>query len=164
MNLTHKEIKELLKTIGYQEIKENNNLWLKQYNDYTIGVDFEKEKILYQDKNSIEKIELGDETTSNFENSENFVVLECVDRLLEKGYKPESITLEKKWEMGKKEKGKLDILVSQNNKSYLMIECKTWDKEFKRELSNMLNKKEDSFLAIIIRIETQNIYVYILPV
>lgn len=141
MNLTPKEIKELLKTLGYQEIKENNNLWLKQYNDYTIGVDFEKEKILYQDKNSIEKIELGDETTSNFENSENFVVLECVDRLLEKGYKPESITLEKKWEMGKKEKGKLDILVSQNNKSYLMIECKTWGREFERELSNMLNRK-----------------------
>ena len=104
MNLTHKEIKELLKTIGYQEIKENNNLWLKQYNYYTIGVDFEKEKILYQDKNSIEKIELGDESTSNFENSENFVVLECVDRLLEKGYKPESITLEKNGKWGKKKK------------------------------------------------------------
>lgn len=141
MNLTYKEIKELLKTLDYREIKENKNLWFKKYEDYTIVVDFEKEKILYQDKNSNKKIELGDETTSNFENSENFVVLECVDRLLEKGYKPESITLEKKWEMGKKEKGKLDILVSQNNKSYLMIECKTWGKEFEKEHSNMLNRK-----------------------
>lgn len=141
MNLTYKEIKELLKTLDYKEIKENKNLWFKKYEDYTIVVDFEKEKILYQDKNSNKKIELGDETTSNFENSENFVVLECVDRLLKKGYKPESITLEKKWEMGKKEKGKLDILVSQNNKSYLMIECKTWGKEFEKEHSNMLNRK-----------------------
>lgn len=104
MNLTYKEIKELLKTLDYREIKENKNLWFKKYEDYTIVVDFEKEKILYQDKNSNKKIELGDETTSNFENSENFVVLECVDRLLEKGYKPESITLEKngKWEKKKK--------------------------------------------------------------
>ena len=48
MNLTYKEIKELLKTLDYREIKENKNLWFKKYEDYTIVVDFEKEKILYQ--------------------------------------------------------------------------------------------------------------------
>lgn len=141
MNLTVKDIKELLNTLGYQAIKENNNIWLKKYDEYIISVDFDKEKILYQYSNSNKQIELGDETTSNFENSENFVVLECVNRLLEKGYKPENIALEKKWEVGRKEKGKLDILISQNNRSYLMIECKTWGKEFEKEYSNMLNRK-----------------------
>ncbi|MDO7020048.1 N-6 DNA methylase, partial [Brachyspira innocens] len=112
----------------------------KYKNNYTISIDFEKEKIFYIDNNFDKNIKLGDETTSNFENSENFVVLECVDRLLEKGYSPDSITLEKKWEMGRKEKGKLDILVSKDNVSYLMIECKTWGNEFNKEYKNMLDK------------------------
>ena len=34
-------------------------------------------------------------TTQNFSQAENWVVLECVDRLLEKGYKPQNIILEK---------------------------------------------------------------------
>ncbi|MBW5409296.1 hypothetical protein E6A50_02785, partial [Brachyspira hampsonii] len=123
----------------YKEI--HSEIFNKKYkNNYTINVDFEKEKIFYADNNFNKKIKLGDETTSNFENSENFVVLECVDRLLEKGYSPDSITLEKKWEMGRKEKGKLDILVSKDNVSYLMIECKTWGNEFNKEYKNMLDK------------------------
>lgn len=143
MKLDINYIKELLYKLEYQKYEENNQLFYKIYknhNNYTIKIDFEKEKILYQDNNSNKQVQLGDETTSNFENSENFIVLECVDRLLEKGYSPDSITLEKKWEMGRKEKGKLDILVSKDNVSYLMIECKTWDREFKKEYKNMINK------------------------
>lgn len=133
-------IKKLLLILGYKEI--HFGIYNKKYkNNYSINVDFEKEKIFYIDNNFNKNIKLGDETTSNFENSENFVVLECVDRLLEKGYSPDSITLEKKWEMGRKEKGKLDILVSKDNVSYLMIECKTWGSEFNKEYKNMINKK-----------------------
>lgn len=133
-------IKKLLLILGYKEI--HFGIYNKKYkNNYSINVDFEKEKIFYIDNNFNKNIKLGDETTSNFENSENFVVLECVDRLLEKGYSPDSITLEKKWEMGRKEKGKLDILVSKDNVPYLMIECKTWGSEFNKEYKNMLNKK-----------------------
>lgn len=133
-------IKKLLLILGYKEI--HFGIYNKKYkNNYSINVDFEKEKIFYIDNNFNKNIKLGDETTSNFENSENFVVLECVDRLLEKGYSPDSITLEKKWEMGRKEKGKLDILVSKDNVSYLMIECKTWGSEFNKEYKNMLDKK-----------------------
>ena len=58
------------------------------------------------------------------------VVLECVNRLLEKGYKPENIELEKSWGMGHTE-GYLDILVKdEKNASFAMIECKTWGKEY----------------------------------
>ena len=70
-----------------------------QHNDYVIKIDFSKEKIEYGSK-----IKLGDLTTSNFENSENFVVLECVNRVLEKGYAPDRLSLEHKWPMGRKEK------------------------------------------------------------
>ncbi|HAT81574.1 MAG TPA: restriction endonuclease subunit S, partial [Flavobacterium sp.] len=76
---------------------------------------------------------------SNFENSENFVVLECVNRVLEKGYPPDRLSLENKWQLGKKEKGKLDILITdEDDKAYLMIECKTWGEEYDKEKRNML--------------------------
>ncbi|MEI0551189.1 N-6 DNA methylase [Brachyspira intermedia] len=139
MKVSSEYIKKLLLVLGYKET--NFGIYSKKYkNNYTISINFEKEKIFYIDNNFDKNIKLGDETTSNFENSENFVVLECVDRLLEKGYSPDSITLEKKWEMGRKEKGKLDILVSKDNVSYLMIECKTWGTEFNKEYKNMLDK------------------------
>lgn len=140
MKVSLEYIKKLLLILGYKEI--HSGIFNKRYkNNYSININFEKEKIFYIDNNFNKNIKLGDETTSNFENSENFVVLECVDRLLEKGYSPDSITLEKKWEMGRKEKGKLDILVSKDNVSYLMIECKTWGSEFNKEYKNMLDKK-----------------------
>ena len=113
--------------IYYKKFNKNNN--------YILKVNFEKEKIDYGSK-----IQLGDLTTSNFENSENFVVLECVNRLLEKGYRPENILLEYKWPMGRKEKGKLDILIQteKSKKTFLMIECKTWGEEYKKEKTRML--------------------------
>ena len=101
---------------------------------WTIAVDFESQRIDYPSE-----ITLGDQTTSNFENSENFVVMECVDRLLTKGYPPEYIELEYKWPLGHRFKGKLDILVKsrQGDKTYLMIECKTHPKEYEKERERM---------------------------
>jgi type I restriction enzyme M protein len=64
------------------------------------------------------------------------VVLECVDRLLEKGYHPEDITLEKVYPSGHGHSGRLDILVEKEEKAFLMIECKTRGKEFEKELKN----------------------------
>ena len=58
------------------------------------------------------------ETTSNFNQEENFVVLECVNRLLEKGYKAKNIVLEKDWGLGHSGKGYCDIqVIDDNNKS-----------------------------------------------
>lgn len=45
-----------------------------------------------------------DETTSNFSHPENFVVFECVHRLLEKGYKPSRLELEPRWNLGRDKK------------------------------------------------------------
>jgi len=128
MNAT---ICELLNIIGFSPKESTTNIHTKTYkNGATIEIDLKNEKILY-DKN----IRKYSETTSNFSKAENFVVLECVDRLLETGYKAENIILEKTWKLGHADKGLLDILVTKTEKNgqetaYLMIECKTAGKEF----------------------------------
>lgn len=107
----------------------------QQHDNYTIEVDFSKESINYG-----KLIKADCKTTQNFSQDENWVVLECVDRLLTKGYKPQNIILEKTWAAGHGTSGRLDICVTRNDGfEYLMIECKTWGKEFDKELNN-LNK------------------------
>jgi len=112
----------------------------KKHNNYEIQIKINTKNL----KKSIieygDKIKKDRETTCNFSQPENFVVLECVNRLLEKGYSPEKLVLEKKFPLGHKNKGYLDIQVlSENDKSFLMIECKTWDKEYKKEKNSMFD-------------------------
>ncbi len=125
----------LLKALGFAINDGSVEAWVKAYpnhSNYKIKVDIQAEKIDYG-----KKIRVQDKTTCNFKAEENFVVLECVNRLLGKGYKPENIILEQKWPTGHGTSGKLDILVTRDNgNAHLMIECKTsgveFDKAFKR--------------------------------
>ncbi|QQR97804.1 MAG: N-6 DNA methylase [Sphingobacteriales bacterium] len=123
-----------IKYIGFQPKENAKDIFIKKYQDgYVIEIEFEKEIINYGDKIICES-----KTTQNFSQAENFVVLECVNRLLEKGYKPENITLEKTWGAGHGTSGRLDICVSRNDGSeYLLIECKTYGKEFEKEFTRM---------------------------
>ncbi len=136
MKIKKSDIRELIGLLGFKPQEGDKDIYYKNYpshKNYVLKVNFEQEKIDYGTK-----IKLGDLTTSNFENSENFVVLEGVDRVLEKGYAPDKLSLEHKWPMGRKEKGKLDILVmDKDNKAYLMIECKTWGDEYEKEKKKM---------------------------
>lgn len=127
-------MKNLLQVIGFQPKENAKDIFIKKYRDsYVIEIDFEKEIINYGDKIICES-----KTTQNFSQAENFVVLECVNRLLEKGYKPENITLEKTWAAGHGTSGRLDICVSREDGSeYLLIECKTHGKEFEKEFTRM---------------------------
>lgn len=81
-------------------------------------------------------ITVSSATTANFSQPENFVVFECVCRLLEKGYRPKDIELEPEWKLGHTYKGgRADIWVRTAGKggkkdSLLIIECKTWGREF----------------------------------
>lgn len=114
---------------------KDNSVWVyfKKYHDNSIiEVDFENEKINYW-----EKIKAWRETTQNFKDEENWVVLECVNRLLEKWYKSEDIILEKDFPAGHWVTKYLDILVLKDWHTFLMIECKTWWREFDKELKNM---------------------------
>ena len=84
-------------------------------------------------------------TTDNFSANENFVVLECVDRLLSKGYRPEHIEIEKKWSLGHmisggEDSGFADICVYGNDgKVLFIIECKTFGRKYAKEYSKTLN-------------------------
>lgn len=143
MKISAEIIKKLIKTLGFKPENGTNEIYFKKYSNhdsYIIRINFNTQKIEYRSSkvDDVDGIRWGDYTTCNFEKSENFVVLECVDRLLEKGYAPHNIYLEYKFPLGRIEKGKLDILVFDNDKkSYLMIECKTWGKEFVKEHNKM---------------------------
>ena len=144
MQLTADNIKKLISKMRFIPQNGKNNVYVKSYplhNEYTIRVDFNDDKIEYYTQDTLveDRIVLGDGTTSNFAHAENFVVLECVDRLLEKGYAPSCIGLEKTYPSGRGHSGRLDILVSTaENIPYLMIECKTWGTEYEKEYKKML--------------------------
>ena len=132
--------KDIVSKLGFAPKENTSGIFQKKYSncdDYTIEIDFENEKFNYGNL-----IISENETTQNFSQKENFVVLECVNRLLEKGYQPKNIILEKTWATGHGTSGRLDIIVTRDDESkstYLMIECKTWGSEFDREFSK-LNK------------------------
>ncbi len=112
---------------------EDNKIFTKHFaaQDCKLAVDFEKQILIYpEDKGLI----INERQTCNFSDNENFVVFECVHRLLEKGYLPQHIELEPKWKVGHGASGgRADILVrNQENKPLLLIECKTADKEFEK--------------------------------
>lgn len=129
------DIKKLLLSLGFKPKNDTVDVYAKayqQHNGYVIEVDFSKKSINYG------KIAADCKTTQNFSQDENWVVLECVNRLLEKGYSPKNIILEKTWPAGHGTSGRLDICVHNDDGSeYLLIECKTWGKEFDKELNNM---------------------------
>lgn len=144
MQFSEDAIKRLITEIGYTPQDGKSGIFLKSYQNhdgYCIFVDFNNQKIIYDsDENpSGATIKVWERTTSNFSQSENFVVLECVDSLLEKGYTPSCIELEKTYPSGHGRSGRLDILVkSVDGAPFLMIECKTWGAEFDKEQSKML--------------------------
>ena len=140
------DIKNFIEKLGFTG---NLFIYSKEYklHNYTIRIDLQKGKIYYRkdEKTTVERqedgqIQLGDHTTSNFSAPESLVVLECVNRLLEKGYAPNDIHLERKWKVGHGASGgKADINIynKSDGKTLLIIECKTWGEEFEKEKNKM---------------------------
>ena len=116
------------------------NIYTKEWEtfDCSIQVDFNNEKIIYpEDKGMI----IHRKTTCNFSEPENFVVLECITSLLDKGYKPEHIELEKPMPGGHDDTGGFcDIQVKDNTgKTFILIECKKetdFEKFWKKTLAD----------------------------
>lgn len=143
------DILKYLKLLGFILKSGTKDQWVKKYsqhNNYeisiTMNVDDKAKCIINYSSKSKDGIIMGRKTTSNFSQNESLVVLECVNRLLEKGYKPNNIHLEKSWRVG----GYLDIAVyDSKNHLYLMIECKTWGRPYNQALQYMLenNPKQD---------------------
>lgn len=125
--ITKENLSKVLECLGFEKL---GDIYSKHYDESNcdIKVDFANEKIEYPSN-----LDTGANTTTNFSQEENFVVLECVNRLLKKGYKPESIFLEKTWTLGHTGKsGRADITVyDKKNSVYLIIECKRAGNDYK---------------------------------
>ena len=132
-------LKDVLQSIGFNK-ESIGDFYKREFDTCVVSVDFDNKKIIYPEDNGLK---VHDKTTSNFEHPENFVVLECVCRLLEKGYRPEHIELEPRWTLGRGQEaksGKADILVKDaEGKSLIIIECKTSGTEFSKEKKNTDN-------------------------
>lgn len=134
--ITLNNIKELLLFLGYNNIEDRYIYHFEEF-DCNIEVDFKNNKILYpEDKGLV----VNERQTCNLSDNENFVVLECIHKLLLKGYKPSHIEIEKRWTLGHSQKsGRADICVMNEtgNDMLAIIECKTYGTEFENELKNL---------------------------
>lgn len=135
--ITIVNFKTVLIALGFRE-EGSSGVFRRTFGegfDIALIADFNKQELTYP-----EKLGCNDRTTCNFAHPENFVVFECVARLLEKGYRPEHIELEKRWSLGHDAKGgKADICVyDQDHKNMLLIiECKTFGREYNKALKKV---------------------------
>ena len=82
------DIKKHITVLGFVPKNGTNGIYHKMYLDYAIEIDFEKQSINYGSAITAES-----KTTQNISQPENFVVLECVDRLLTKGSRARCMTI-----------------------------------------------------------------------
>jgi len=139
--ITKENFKELLE---YLNFKENNNIYIKNFDNLNceLKVDFENEKLIFPNS-----LIIHNKATTNFSSPENFVVFECVDKLLTQGYSPKHIELEPTWKLGHGASGgRADILIKDNSdKSLLIIECKTANREFNKAWEETQTKPTQLF-------------------
>lgn len=148
------QLPDLLLVMGFTQKAAS---YIKTIGAATLEVNTAKQEIIYP-----EGIVINERQTCNFSSNENFVVLECVHRLLEKGYKPEHIELEPKWKVGHGASGgRADILVKDNSgHALLIIECKTAGLEFKRAWNKTLQDGDQLFSYAQQISETQFLCLY----
>lgn len=139
--ITKDNLRPLLASLGYKKRKGNTEVWTHSFeaSSSTIAVDFGEATIRYP-----EDLRIHRKTTTNFSQPENFVVLECITRLLNLGYTPRQLELEKPTPKGHGEAGGHCDIIIQNNEGevFALIECKTMDSmqsrdEFSRAWSDM---------------------------
>ncbi|MFI3135522.1 MAG: N-6 DNA methylase, partial [Methylococcaceae bacterium] len=132
--ITKDNLHNLLLSLSFEK---NGHQYSKQFADSEIylKVDVDKNLLIYPEAQGLK---IWERQTCNFSANENFVVFECVHRLLAKGYKPEHIELEPKWKLGHGASGgRADILVKDNQDNpLLIIECKTPGNEHTKAWKN----------------------------
>ncbi|MGJ9577611.1 N-6 DNA methylase [Actinotignum sp. GS-2025c] len=130
MTINRANLKQTLKSIGFRFTGEKGEGKFGEGLLDRVQVDLENETITYP-----EALRVNEQQTTNFSAPENFVVLECVFRLLKKGYRPEHIELEKRWSLGHTPKGgRADICIYDATGQCVItiIECKTAGSEYKK--------------------------------
>ena len=133
--LTENNFAEALKVLGFTE--KSSGLYEKIFENVNavMRADLNEKKLFFPAQVK------GRERNNTFNESlrENLVVFECVNRLLEKGYRPEHIELEKLWSLGREQKsGRADIIVyNPDGETLFIVECKTFGAEYEKEFANM---------------------------
>ena len=146
----------LLDSLGFTK---NKSIYSKSIGTSSLSVDITKQVIHYPESDGLV---VNERQTCNFSANENFVVFECVHRLLTKGYKPDHIELEPKWKLGRGASGgRADILIKDNfGKPLLIIECKTAGTEFKKAWNKTLQDGDQLFSYAQQISETQFLCLY----
>lgn len=133
--IDRKNFKEALKIMGFI-FNDSESFCTFDFGHCKMSVDFDSETLIYP-----EQIRGRNHNTS-FDAPENFVVFECILRLLKKVYNPRDIELEKEWKLGHDTKGgRADICVyDRDSENVLMIiECKTAGREYAKALNDTNN-------------------------
>lgn len=161
-NITIKNYIAFLNYIGFKLKNGTIDTYSKIYNrNYEIKIiidtNFKNSQIDFGNL-----IKMDRKTTCNFSQQENFVVLECINKLLEKGYEPNKIKLEVYCRTGHKGSGGyIDIQVlDKNNNSFLIIECKTYDIEYEKEEKEIIEDGGQLFTYFEKNISTKYLCLY----
>lgn len=154
--ITQDNFSALLDSLGFTK---NKSVFSKSIGTTSLRVDIAKQIIHYPESDGLV---VNERQTCNFSANENFVVFECVHRLLTKGYKPDHIELEPKWKLGRGSSGgRADILIKDNfGKPLLIIECKTAGTEFKKAWNKTLQDGDQLFSYAQQISETQFLCLY----
>ena len=99
-------------------VEEQLDIHIKSYNDYNIVIDAEQQTVNYG-----KDIEVIGECCRYLKRHKDFVILECIDRLLSKGYKPCDLIVDGR-------ENHADILVGD-----VEIFCQQWGREYAEALS-----------------------------
>lgn len=125
--------KDVLLALGFRK-ETLGNYYRREICDFFMAADFDNGKLIYP-----KGLETNANTTTNFSQNENFVVFECVCKLMEKGYQPTDVELEPVFRLGhhSKSSGRPDILIrDKEGENLIIIECKTAGKEYNKEKNN----------------------------
>ena len=112
--ITKTNLKDVLEKLGFTA---EGGTFQKSIGEADLKIDFGKQRLIYPEERGLK---VNQRDTCNFSHPENFVVFECVHRLLDKGYKPEHLELEPKWKLGRGASGgRADILIRdhENNRA-----------------------------------------------
>ena len=132
--ITVTNFRDILSAMGFSSDTQSNT-FTYEGDSFLLSADFANQRLVYPHEVR------GREHNTSFTAPENFVVFECVCRLLMKGYRPEDIELEKTWQLGRLPKsGRADICVYEKGSDnvLMIIECKTCGREFDAALKDTL--------------------------
>jgi type I restriction enzyme M protein len=141
--ITRTNFRDVLIQLGFTQ---EEDVFYKDFPavDAYLRVDFDKQELIYPEDKGLK---INERQTCNFKANENFVVFECVCRLLAKGYTPQHIELEPRWQAEHGASGgRADMLIRDHDgKPLVMIACKTWGNEFDNAWKDTLNGKGQLF-------------------